>query len=716
MQLIPSLRPRVATLAAALLCASPLLHASGVDDGDGTGETGMCPVAIEDDPFPAITLDRGVAGFTDGGYNRTDLQLPGPVPLGVFATDVDSALVFCDGSCVRVFYGVKENARWTVSAPSGSPGVFLDVAANEVSTVPDHMRVLFLPPSDLANGQTRICTVRATAYSECGPADPDVYVEFEVKVTRLATGLFDVNVTIGQPSTVDLDPKPCEENPDAFCDLLMSLQLPPPPSVTISSYPSTGMLVSEYRPLNCVPDDFDRLVFECGTPPGTEPVIHNGGQRLLCDDIKYAWSIVGAPGNTGQGHFLSPDSRSPLFYAKKSGLITVRVDIDAGGELAFHEVTFEIFKPRLKQMAFDTPIKIQRDSPIQDYGPPHWKDVNDNGSAFDSGDHRFPVAFSVGQVLKVKDLALTAQVKPMPGLQLMGADHNYTETYFANSLQYQAGGTGNWTCASVTTIGTPHHLAGYFPFRIEWYSGFAGSSLQESLGTTDNRLYFIFGTPSTNGAGRLHTTFEVACKLNDGAPDPTTCLNRMWTLFQSRAITKPTPDGFNNAVTQTPLKYWGNPNTVTSNPQTLVVTGDGSCGAWSRFMLACLALQGVASNTVKVTPLGAPANSALYVHNWQVGGPPPFLASLYKPFGVNDLAGIVAQNNPNPMARFGDHSILRVGASIYDPSYGVGPYNGWPSAAQIAWEQAGLFGWSLNVTSTTPNLDVNTTSVDLQYQ
>ena len=82
---------------------------------------------------------------------------------------------------------------------------------------------------------------------------------------------------------------------------------------------------------------------------------------------------------------------------------------------------------------------------------------------------------------------------------------------------------------------------------------------------------------------------------------------------------------------------------------------------------------------------------------------------------LSPLPGISAQHNGNPRSRFTDHAAVRIGSRLYDPSYGKGPFNGWPAAAQSAWEAGALFGWSVDINSTTPNLRVNTASIDLTY-
>lgn len=717
-----------AILSGAMHCLAPLvLLASGLAAQNGDGEYG-CPIKLEDDPFPPMRIEATVVGFTDSGYARADLPVPGPIPMGIHGTDIDSVLVKCAGGCSPVFYGVPVNGRWTVTSNGGNPGTFIRPDATTVAPLDNYMRVLYLPPSDLAPGQSRICEVKAfLTDNECGVTDPEqAWSIIRVTIDRFVNGRYQVVASMGASFNPQFDPKPCEgESGD--CDLLMSLQIPPPPSVVPQAPP--GILVGELRSLNCVPSDTDRLLGECGTPPGTSPVIHNPFAKDLCDSFKYSWRVVPMPGDTGSGYFIGPFSRSPLFGALTPGQVTVEVYVSTlDGEVATGQVSFMIYEPKCKQLSFNSSDTVVQDAGGTPYAAPHWKDGNDNGLATDVnvGDRNFPVAFRKGQQLKLRDIEITVPIPPMPGDGLLGTTTGANETYSAWSLSYTPGTSGGAASTNqLSTSGNAYTVCRYFaPYRIDWALGPVGSTTTVVFGRTENKLYVTLAGPGDQHAGRRHTTYEVACKNNDGLSDVATCRTNIWSQFIGRNLPRVSPDGFNNTVPEpTPgssaITYWG---AGAGTPQTadgMLNAGHGTCVAWSVFLMRCFDLQGIPSKRYEVRLPGNPLNGMFFVNSWTAPGAAPFLASHFLATpptgGVVDVVGIGGQGNNDPVAHFVNHFIIESAGSIYDPSYGAGPFPGWPGGAQKTWENAGLYGLSANVLSTTPNLTLNKAGVDLQY-
>lgn len=719
-----------ATVAASILTTLLLgpAYAQG-DDGDGGGG---CPLEFEPDPFPEYRITQAFAGYTDTGYSKTNLWEPGLIPMGVEASDTDSMLVKCNGSCTRVFHGDRVNARWSINGAGPGRGNFVDAGANLLLSVPDQMRTLYLPPSDLALGEVRTCVVRATGFDECGADDPDAYVEFTVKVTRKADGLFDVAVTIGTPVNPTFAEKPCIETSDAGCDLLMAQQIYPAPTVSICSYPGGGMVVSELRPLNCYPDDKDTLYAECGTPPGTQPVIHNGGSKELCDSIKYKWSWFHTAGQTGTGFFLKDNSRSPLFCAVLPGWISVQVQITTSdGEVATSApVSFQIHEPKPKELGFDTTITIKKDVGIQNYSAPHWKDLNDDGDALDPGETHFPVAFKKSEKVKVKSMSFSVPIQPMPGLHVLGLEPNASQDLVVYGFTYNpASPSGQWSSVKAMTFGPLYTVSRYFAnYTVGWLIGCTGGEIRQPCGQTDNKLYVIHGAPLNNQGGVGHTAFELACKMNNNAVDSAACLAPIWAEFSDRSVQRASPNGFNNAVSPDELLYWGRSTPVTSDEQQMLNGGNGSCGAWARFFASVLALQGIDQAVVEITPLASSSpTAAIYVNNWTALGGSPYLASWFRDqgntlnpvanTGARDDLGLEGQgHNPNPVAIFRDHAVVRSNGAIYDPSYGSGPFSGWFWGAERGWENHSLYASCPDITSLVNNVQENANGVDLTYR
>lgn len=702
-------------------------------DGDGDGGGG-CPLVFEDDPFPPIDIVRGFCGFLDAGYSKQQLWEPGLIPLGIELVDTDTKLVKCNGSCTRVFYGNPVNAYWTILGAGPGRGSFVDAYANQFLSDPDGLRTLYLPPSDLLNGQSRTIVVRGTGFDECGEDDPDAHVDFTVKVTRGADGLFAVDVTVETPQEPTFDEKECIELSDGGCDLLMSFNLNPPPSVSICSGPGGGMVISEVRPFDCYPIDQDTLYAECGTPPGTQPVIHNGGQTQLCDSMTYKWSWYHTTGQTGTGFFMKEDNRAPLFCALTPGFITVEVQITTSdGEVATSApFVFEIHEPKPKELSFDTTMTLNQDvfsgTNVVSYSAPHWKDTDGDGTATQQGERHFPVAFKKSEKVKVKSMGLSLATMPMPGLHLSGTATGATQTHIVYGFTYNpANPSGSWFGDKSLTDGALFTVSRYFAnYTIPWLIGCTGGQILLPCGQTDNKLFVIHGAPMNPNGGLGYTAFELACRLNDNVATPDGCRANIWSEFSGRHVKRVTPDGFNNNVTQADLTYWINgPGTGVFDEQQMLNTGDGTCGAWARFFGSVLALQGIDYKFVEIVPnvIVTPARTErLYVNSWFHAGPPPYAPNgfqyhqnLLGTGGANDLLGLPGQGNPDPTSRFNDHAVVRSGNSIYDPSYGGNPFPGWPAAAQAAWEAFSLYGWTSDCTSAANILLLNKAGVDLKY-
>lgn len=744
---IDLLRPAPILLA---LCVPGV--AAATDQGDDGEAPAGCPVAYEDDPFPPIRIDSTRSGFNDGGYHEYDLPVPGPIPLAILATDVDSLLIKCGTGCSPVFYGTPVNGDWGIESPSGGQlGSFLKADATQTSNLMNTMRVLYLPPADVAINGSRVIDVIAEASDrDCGVSDegmdpdvPNARVVFKVHIERKDTGLYEVWVAAEAPQNPDFEPKPCvtDASEPADCDLMLIKQIPPPP--TVSTILPAATIVGELRPLGCNPMDIDYILGECGTPPGVQPVIHNPVSRPICDAFTYHWDLNPQPGDTGFGYFLGDDSRTPFFIGVTPGPITVRVTVyDLDGEQASSQGQVVIHKPKIKRLSFDTPWDVAKDvtgSPTEvPYKAPHWEDANDDGDAADPNERRFPVAFKAKDPLKLKKIEVTVPVRPMPGDELLGEIQGVIDVGFqGHTMAYNAAGTsGQWSTDKLKWFGENFKKCRYFdPFTINWKNGVLGNTAKIDVGSTDNKLYVTMAAPGTDPGSKNHTVFELACKSNDGQDGLDALRDNIWAQFVSGPtsspgpVLRPTPNGFNLSVVQTPLVYWLNPQAQLHEASELLEGGDGSCAAWTKLLRAAFSLQGIPAQIVTVRPKPGHAevdNRRLYIKNWTVTNPNQWTyywnnwydgATAANDNGVTETTGMRGQNNDDPRSVFSNHVILQSGGKIYDPSYGGTPIPGWPDAAQIAWEDRSLFAFCRDITIVNAaNVTENTPNKDLDYQ
>lgn len=708
------------------------------DDGDGSDG---CALSYEDDAFPPMAIAGTYVGFADAGYHEDELPVPGPIPLGISAQDVDSVLIHCGTVCTPVFYGTPVNGSWSVtSTGGGQPGAFLLADASQAATVTNSMRVLYLPPADLVEGETRDIEITARAVdTECGVVDdPFPTVKFTVHLECMDEGLYEVSVMASAPTNPSFQPKPCATDAEepGYCDLSLNMQQLPLPAVTVTVPPA--MVVGELRPLGCTPSDSDWILGTCGTPPEVEPPYTTPVTRKLCDGFTYQWTLAPQPGETGFGYFLGTASRTPMFVAITPGTITVKVTATAlDGEVATHQAPIVIHQPKVKRVSFDPPYPVAKDVTGGAYVPyvaPHWEDTNDDGDASDPNERRFPVAFQVNNPLKLKKIEFTVALRPMPGMGLLGGIQGETAKGFQVwSLSYNPNATsGQASSDKISWFGAKFTKCRYFDlFNVDWTLGMIGSTVQRPIGTTDNKLYVTMGAPAMGNGGNSHTTLELACKLNDGQDDKDTLRSNIWSQFSNVAgapglVKRPTPDGFNQQVAQTPLGYWINLNSLSNSVRELIDTADGTCSAWSQLLYCCFTLQNVPAEFVQVTPPGAalPANKLLYIHSWTVN---PVLPASYNSAnwnegstaaannGVNEDIGVPGQNNDDPRSVFFNHIFLVSDGSIYDAPYGGTSIPGWPLAAQIAWETRALRAFCSNVLAPGTNVFSNTAGKDLLY-
>jgi hypothetical protein len=101
---------------------------------------------------------------------------------------------------------------------------------------------------------------------------------------------------------------------------------------------------------------------------------------------------------------------------------------------------------------------------------------------------------------------------------------------------------------------------------------------------------------------------------------------------------------------------------------------DGTCSAWTAFFRDVLAAQGIAATVYKIVP-EIPADDP----NGGLSVPDMKESSLVVYKALPGQGGDPSRNI------FTDHKVVMVGSTIYDPSYGDGPY-----ASKLAWEDASV--------------------------
>jgi hypothetical protein len=298
---------------------------------------------------------------------------------------------------------------------------------------------------------------------------------------------------------------------------------------------------------------------------------------------------------------------------------------------------------------------------------------------------------------------------------------------------------------------TPNKICYVENFGPKWRISYdKGATYEPMPDQSSNELYVTWKKPKEQTSSEylhLHTLFHLVCKpfnniiINDEAELD----DAVWkTIFAVDLV------GQNNMLYRRrdnlPLKYYGTYGNIALNCPDLIALGDGQCTSFASLFVQLLRIQGSdAANQISLTivnPSFALCDQAdvstlhFMVKKWYFVNTPanpnlpnctqmPFhiitndLGSglgeiynfpgtnipMYRTFGyVQDDFGVQGQNSSNPEAWFNYHSIVKIGNSYYDPSYGV-KYNGANDFTSNY-----LDGWSVvtrNLTEVALGYDVN---------
>jgi hypothetical protein len=221
-------------------------------------------------------------------------------------------------------------------------------------------------------------------------------------------------------------------------------------------------------------------------------------------------------------------------------------------------------------------------------------------------------------------------------------------------------------------------------FTANWKISFDGGTTWNDAGSTTNKLY------TTNIALTkpvVYTVLDIGCRTAIGKTISADVLNAIWNgtsssnpgfsnVFNSNLTGVKTSDGTN-------MQYWGSvkpPNTYAG----LIKYHQGRCEAWADLLIAVMAVQGISSTHALITPnfSTAPAtypdDDSLYwtpsidTENSRGGG-----------FIVSTSHG---QGNANAPTPFKNHSVVLIGTSIFDPSYGTVFAGSSVVQSEILWE------------------------------
>lgn len=242
---------------------------------------------------------------------------------------------------------------------------------------------------------------------------------------------------------------------------------------------------------------------------------------------------------------------------------------------------------------------------------------------------------------------------------------------------------------------------------ITWKASFDNGVTYLPAGMSVNRVYVTW----SNSLNAIHTLLDVGCTAAKGVAgafgvNEQAVLDAIWS---NKILTK----NIHRASDGATLSYYGfydvngnglwdsgvdtNYNNTTNclvyDAETLIRVGNGQCGAWANFLrelLRCQGISAIGTNSVVVQGMEIKgAFNSFAVKNWAVTGSSARtiisfdagvdgLSALIPNPAANEAAdapGATGQgNSPNPPSRFFNHYIVRLGQTLYDPSYALGPF------------------------------------------
>jgi hypothetical protein len=322
--------------------------------------------------------------------------------------------------------------------------------------------------------------------------------------------------------------------------------------------------------------------------------------------------------------------------------------------------------------------------------------------------HEWPVLYAAGSTLTVSAKWTDAMSAPLTGPILARAATSNGLTIpptpvkeeagelLLPSLSFPSGGSG--PSAAVATAPF-RNGAQFFPhFVIHWQLSFDGGKGWNDAGRSDNPVYVSASTnPLPDALSKEFYLTVVDSEINETlgllASGRPAIVKNTWRLFTGRGVRQfslaaPFSDGTEHGRA---LTYYGTP-TSASDPtrqqflhigytgnttvRPLLAHGDGQCTAWDELFLDMLLVNGIFEQKDWVSVVPEKSDEGFLVNNWHFSGDGtsgnksyPYLDVLGKHYEVVKHLGAPGQNSPDPLSVFGNHVIVFINGTYYDPSY-----------------------------------------------
>ena len=134
------------------------------------------------------------------------------------------------------------------------------------------------------------------------------------------------------------------------------------------------------------------------------------------------------------------------------------------------------------------------------------------------------------------------------------------------------------TVTNAVAVSSFPYVDDYSAASLNWYASANGSNSAVSLGSTTNEIYVTYQAPQVSAADGsdpaltdYRTLFSVGCKAARFDGDPNAVIQDVWgNAFATRSV---------QTAENTPLSYYKSYYASADNTTSLLVSGDGKCGA-----------------------------------------------------------------------------------------------------------------------------------------
>ena len=423
----------------------------------------------------------------------------------------------------------------------------------------------------------------------------------------------------------------------------------------------------------------------------------NGGYEKIRGTVEYPASEIGGKAFYLHGHEVSSEARDREVSAKH----------ETSGSI--DKSKFTVTKTAIKEVSFsgDNTV-LKSDDGTVTFSAPQYKDANLDGDANDEGDRSFPICY----VRDSSNVIVSAKfiMAPKPeGKVLVKATGGGGFPLNLEPISVSGAGTEIYLPPTQMSGRLDNSIACLKGMSINWFVSVDDGVNWIGMGQSTNTLYVTWSKPCATE--NIQTYFEVGCAAANGVTgtvgvNDDAVLDKIWGKFQSKSINR-VSDG-------SVLTYYGfddvNGNGVwdegididKNRPEKcdvvlareLVQMRNGQCHSWADFLYQVLNAQGlnqINGYANRIISVDVGDDYVMFaVKNWERIGPCNEWHIVLADVGVDgklnaaeiqtgearDQIGVSGQgNSPNPPSGFENHFICRIGMRLYDPSYGIGPFN-----------------------------------------